>query len=228
MTAARLIPGVLRDDELATLRALLATAPFRSGLDTAGAMSARIKHNLQLDAASPAARQVFDVVLAALRRSATFVAAALPRATSEPRVNRHEPGMFYGPHVDHGLMGAPGGAGRLRSDVSATLFLSDPDRYEGGELVIVEPTGERMFKGAAGDLLLYPSTTIHRVAPVTRGTRDAVILWVESLVARADQRELLFQLDQAIAGLAARVPEAPELLALSAVYHNLLRQWAVT
>lgn len=222
------LPGLLRADEVAILHALLVDAPFTSGLDTAGALAARIKHNLQLDDGAPAARRATELVLAALRRSPTFTAAAMPRATTQPRVNRYQAGMRYGPHVDHGLMGSADGGGRLRGDLSATLFLSAPEAYDGGELVIIEPAGERRFKLGAGDLLLYQASTIHRVEPVTRGTRDAVILWIESLVASAAQRAILFTLDRAILALASRDPDAPELLAFSATYHNLLRSWAVT
>jgi len=214
---------ILTTQELLSLGAKLEGAEFASGLETAGPLSARVKRNLQLPATTPLAREVIDVVTRALRRSRAFHAAALPHALSEPRVNRYELGMSYGAHVDHGLMG---GATPLRSDLAVTLFLSEPDTYDGGELIIDDDGAPRSFKLPAGDLVLYPASTIHRVETVRRGTRHAVILWVQSMIASASHRRILLDLERVLATLIERDPDADEVVTLSAVYHNLLREWA--
>jgi PKHD-type hydroxylase len=214
---------ILAPVEIAEIASQLEAATFVDGLETAGRLAARVKRNLQLPQTDERGRNASTLVRRALGRSKAFLAAALPKALSEPRFNRYELGMEYGDHVDHALMGLDGKGPVMRSDLAATLFLSDPTGYDGGELVI---GGHERVKLPAGDMALYPASTIHRVEPVTRGRRDAAILWIQSTVRTERQRELLRQLDLAVTALAERDPSAREVVALSAVYHNLLREWA--
>lgn len=216
------IPGILNQEELAALRAELAQAKFEDGVATAGQLAREVKRNLQIPQASEAGRRCAAIVVSALQRSPIFFSAALPHRLHGPLFNRYEPGMTYGEHVDNALMGAPA---MVRSDVSATLFLSDPQDYEGGELVVQDGQG---LKLAAGCIVLYPATGAHRVAPVRRGARLAGVLWIQSLVRDAMRRRLLFELDVSLGALREKLPGAAELTALAAVYHNLLRQWAET
>jgi len=219
-----ILKDVLRKEELREIGELLAGAEFVEGAKSAGTQARRVKRNRQLAAGSPAAERVTRMVEAALSRSNAFFTAALPRAMTPALVNRHEAGMEYGLHVDNAFMHRGKGAG-LRSDLAATLFLSDPKSYDGGELAIHLPGQVQRVKLPAGHLFLYPANTRHRVEPVTRGVRLAAVFWTQSMVRDAGRRQLLFDLDHAIRSLTARDPEANELVPLSAVYHGLMREW---
>lgn len=216
------IPGVLTDSEVGALRAKLSASDWEDGRATAGHMSTEVKNNRQIGEDAPAAREAGSVVLDALAKSATFASAALAARISPPLFNAYQGGETYGDHIDGALR--PFGNSIMRTDLSATLFLSDPSDYEGGDLIIRGREGEHAVKLPAGDLFLYPASTIHRVNPVTRGQRLASVFWVESLVRDHDDRSLLFELDQSIQTLKPQGdPEA--ILSLTAVYHNLLRRW---
>jgi PKHD-type hydroxylase len=219
------IPGLLAAGELADAQHALAGADWSDGRETAGHQSTLVKHNRQLAEASPTGARLAKVVLAALQRSEAFMRAALPQRVFTPLFNRYDVGMGYGDHIDGALRNHPGGVGR--TDVSATLFLSDPADYDGGDLVIEGAVGTQRLKLPAGDLVLYPTGALHRVEPVTRGTRIASFFWVQSLVRDDARRALLHDLDIALGGLRQRgLAGAPELVMLSGVYHNLVRQWA--
>jgi PKHD-type hydroxylase len=217
------IEKLLSDVELVTLQDALRRATFVSGAETAGHIARRVKHNQQLAKGSELAQRLGQIVVAALQRNAGFFSAALPAHISTPLFSRYEPGMDYGSHVDNTLMLEP--EGFIRGDVSATLFLCSPDEYDGGELSVDAGAGVQKFKLAAGDLLLYPSTSIHRVEPVTRGVRCVSVFWIQSMVNDAAKRQILFDLDRATQSLAARQADAQELNLLGAAYNNLLRQW---
>ena len=221
------VPDVLTPGELAECRQGLAGAAWTDGRETVGAQGAEVKHNLQLPESSPVRHALGALVQAALARHPLFHAATLPLRTLPPRFNRYEGGGTYGFHIDGAVMALPEGS-HLRSDVSCTLFLADPDDYDGGELIVSDTYGEHAVKLPAGDLVVYPSSSLHRVAPVTRGTRLAAFLWVQSLVRDDARRRTLFELDQAIQTLRAGGADAAAVLQLTGVYHNLLRQWAET
>jgi len=221
------IPQVLTAAEVAALRARLDAAPWVDGRQTVGAQGAQVKHNRQLDAGSPVARELSQAVTAALLRQPQFVSAALPRHVLPPFFNRYGGGEHYGDHVDGAIRFLPDGQ-PMRTDVSATLFLAGPDDYEGGDLVVRDTYGEHLVKLPAGDLVLYPSTSLHRVEPVTRGERVAAFMWIQSMVRDDGQRSQLYQLDQAIQVLRARVGDCAELVTLTGLYHNLMRRWADT
>lgn len=218
------IEGVLTPDELADVRRTLDAAAWGDGRATAGYQSGRVKHNLQLPENSPEARRLGQVVTTALGRNPLFHAVALPHRVYPPLFSRYEAGMAFGNHVDNAIRGHD--PLRLRTDLSATLFLSDPGDYDGGELVIDDVAGSQQAKLAAGDMVLYPSTTVHRVETVTRGVRQVAFLWLQSLVRDPGRRALLVELDVAINRLNQRIPEAPELVLLTGCYQNLLRMWA--
>lgn len=220
------IPEVLDARQLEHCRALLARADWIDGRATAGHQSAQVKRNRQLPEGSPAARELGDLVLAALERHALFITAALPRRVFPPLFNRYEVGMDFGHHVDNAIRGITGSAERLRTDVSATLFLSAPDDYDGGELLVEDTYGTHAVKLPAGDLVIYPATSLHRVSPVTRGARVASFFWVQSLVRDDARRSLLLDLDLAIQRLTREGASADALVALTGTYHNLLRMWA--
>jgi PKHD-type hydroxylase len=219
------IPQVLTADEVATFRARLDAAPWVDGLQTVGAQGAQVKHNRQLDVGSDTARELGQAVTAALFRQPRFVSAALPRHVLPPFFNRYGGGEYYGDHVDGAIRFLPGGQ-PMRTDVSATLFLAGPDDYDGGDLVVRDTYGEHLVKLPAGDLVLYPSTSLHRVEPVTRGERVAAFMWIQSMVRDVGQRQQLFELDQAIQALRARMGDCDELVSLTGIYHNLMRRWA--
>jgi len=221
------IPGVLDPTQVAWMRQRLEAAPWTDGRETVGAQGAQAKRNLQLPDASPLRAELGAVVLAALAANPLYHAAVLPAKVLPPRFNRYEGGGEYGMHVDGAAMALDDGQW-LRSDVSCTLFLADPDGYDGGELVVSDTYGEHEVKLPAGDLILYPSDSLHRVEPVRRGTRFAAFFWVQSLVRDAQKRRLLLELDGSIQQLAAAGAERESLLRLTGVYHNLLRQWAET
>ncbi|ACR30656.1 Fe2+-dependent dioxygenase [Burkholderia glumae] len=222
------IPDVLTGDEIAACRRLLAAAPWQDGTVTAGDQAARVKHNLQIPADSEVARELSEIVLAALGRNSAYHSAVLPLRVLRPRFNRYGPGMTYGRHVDNAIQAIPGGAGAwIRGDVSSTLFLSDPDDYDGGELVIETSAGVQAVKLPAGHQIVYPASTLHRVEPITRGTRDAAFFWAQSLVKDAGERTMLHELDLAIIDIRGKLGDH-DLAVLSLVnhYHNLLRRWS--
>ena len=220
------IAGVLKADQIAEIRRLLDGADWIDGRATAGYLSQRVKHNRQLPEDSPAARAAGDIVLAALQATPLFISAALPARIVPPLFNRYEGTESYGAHVDGAVR--PAGGAQVRTDLSATLFLTDPAAYEGGELTVTDGWGDHPVKLAAGDMFLYPSTSVHHVTPVTSGVRLAAFFWIQSMVRDAWRRQMLFDLDNAIQGLAADVPDNPGLTSLMAHYHNLLRHWAET
>jgi PKHD-type hydroxylase len=220
------VPEVLTADQVAQVRQVLDGADWADGRVTAGAQSARAKQNLQLPENAPAARQLGDLILAALQRSPLFMSAALPLKVYPPMFNRYGGGHSFGNHVDNAIRQVPGSPHRVRTDLSATLFLADPGTYDGGELIVDDTYGAHSVKLPAGDLVLYPSTSLHRVTPVTRGERIASFFWVQSLVRDDGQRTLLFDMDSAIQQLASDAPDHPSTVQLTGVYHNLLRQWA--
>ncbi len=218
------IANVLTADALAEIGRLLPAVMFEDGRASAGAQARGVKDNRQMRAGSPEGGRLQAIVRQALDASAMFHSATLPRHISPALVNEYRTGMSYGAHVDNAIMVADG---PLRSDVSLTLFLSAPDTYDGGELEIRDALhGFHRVKLAAGSAFIYPSTTLHQVTPVTRGVRHAAVFWVQSMVRGAEQRKLLFELDLAVIGLRKREPAAPELATLTAIYHNLVRQWA--
>lgn len=220
------IPNVLTAEQVAHCREVFARAAWVDGRVTAGHQSAQAKKNLQLPEDSPAARELGDLVLRALERSPLFISAVLPQRVFPPLFNRYDAGMTFGSHVDNAIRQIPGTPVRLRTDVSCTLFLSDPESYDGGELVVEDTYGSHTVKLPAGDLIVYPSTSLHHVTPVTRGSRLASFFWVQSMIREASQRALLFDLDTAIQQLNTEVPKSPSLIMLTGVYHNLLRQWS--
>lgn len=235
------IPGVLDRERLTRIRAALEGAEWVDGRQTVGAQGAQVKRNLQLAEDSPLRRELGALVLDALARNPLYFAAALPLRTLPPRFNRYEGGGTYGAHVDGAVMALPGGdgsggaggglhgeAGYVRSDLSCTLFLNEPEEYDGGGLVVDDTYGEHEVKLPAGDLILYPSGSLHRVEPVTRGARLASFFWIQSMVRDLEQRQLLFQLDTSIQALTASGADREALLRLTGVYHNLLRRWAET
>lgn len=209
-------------------REQLDAADWRDGRQTAGARAAQVKRNQQLADDDPVAQAIGNEILQVLGRHATFVSAALPHRIHPPKFNRYADGGHYGNHVDNAIMPMPGNRGTFRSDVSATLFLTDPADYEGGELTIETHFGTRQVKLPAGSLVLYPSTSLHRVNPVTRGARVSAFLWLQSMVVEDDQRALLYDLDLAIRALTrdGHASQKESLLRLTGVYHNLVRRWA--
>lgn len=221
------IPDVLSADEVADFRSAMAAAIWVDGNATSGEQAAQAKVNLQLPEDGADARALSQRVLAALGRAPLFIAAALPAKVYPPLFNRYREGNTFGTHVDNAIRARAGTDFRIRTDLSATLFLSDPSEYDGGELVIEGQFGEQRAKLNAGHLLLYPASSLHRVTPITRGERLASFFWIQSMIREDNARRSLFELDMAIQKLAARLGLAdPEVVALTGVYHNLLRQWA--
>jgi PKHD-type hydroxylase len=220
------IPRVLTESQVARCRALLEDTKWVDGRTTAGHLSARTKHNLQVAEGSPEAREMGEVIVTALERTPLFMSAALPLRVFPPLFNRYEPGMTFGAHVDNAIRLVAGSPLRVRADLSATLFLSAPEEYDGGDLVVDDTYGAHSVKLPAGDLILYPATSLHRVQPVTRGVRLASIFWVQSMVRDDGERGLLFDLDMAIGQVSEAQPDHPGVVALTSCYHNLLRRWA--
>jgi len=221
------IEQLLTPDQVALCRERLAAETWVDGRVTAGEQSARAKHNLQVPEDAPAAQALSEMILGALGRNAAFVSAALPLRVFPPLFNRYDAGMGFGAHVDNAIRFS--GSVRFRTDLSATLFLTDPADYEGGELIVEDAYGEHAIKLPAGDLILYPSSSLHRVLPVTHGARVCSFFWLQSLVRDDAQRGMLFELDQAIQRLRERhtdQADSAELLALTGHYHNLLRMWS--
>ena len=221
------VPAVLTPAQVAEMRTALDAAEWTDGRQTVGVQGAQVKRNLQLPEASPLRADLGRQILAALSRNPLFFAAALPLKTLPPRFNRYQGGGEYGFHVDGAVMRADGEM-QVRSDLSCTLFLSEPDEYDGGELVISDTYGEHGVKLQAGDLILYPSSSLHRVTPVTRGARVAAFFWIQSMVRDGEQRRMLFEMDTAIEALRRSQADNAAVLQLTGVYHNLLRRWAET
>jgi PKHD-type hydroxylase len=220
------IPGVLIGEPLARARQRLDNASWVDGRVTAGHQSARVKDNLQLPDDHPAAREIGELIMAALERHALFVSAALPLRVFPPLFNRYEGGHAFGNHVDNAVRHVPGTPHQIRTDLSATLFFSEPDEYDGGELVVEDTYGVHSVKLPAGHMVLYPSSSLHHVRPVTRGARIASFFWIQSMVRDDGERTLLFDLDTAIQRVNVDVPDHPSAVQLTGVYHNLLRRWA--
>lgn len=219
------VPDVLTPEELARCRERLAAAPWGDGKVTAGHQSVKVKRNLQLPQDSAEARELGALVVGALERNALFVSAALPQFVFPPLFNRYETGMAFGAHVDNALRQIPGSPRRIRTDMSATLFVSAPEEYDGGELLVEDTFGPHSVKLPAGDLVLYPATSLHRVAPVTRGARVAAFFWIQSFVKEDSERTLLFNLDRAIVRLGQTKADDSSIVQLTALYHNLVRKW---
>ncbi len=221
------IERVLTTDELSQIHALIGPAAWEAGRETAGVQAAALKNNEQLAHESDAMRAIRQIVLQALDRHPTFFSATLPKRVFPPRVNRYQgDSNSFGAHVDNAIRFSPTTGQKIRTDISCTLFLAEPSTYDGGELLIHDPQGARSVKPAAGDAIIYPGTTVHEVAPVTRGTRLACFFWIESMVRDMAQRQLLFELDQTIIGLRNAQGDNPHTVALTGTYHNLLRMWA--
>jgi PKHD-type hydroxylase len=220
------IPQVLTAEQVAQFRARMESATWVDGNATSGHQSAQAKYNEQLAEDSPIARELGDAIVAALGRSQLFFSAALPKRVFPPLFNRYQGGMEFGNHVDGAVrVHAPTGV-RIRTDISATLFLAPPEEYDGGELLVEDTYGVQRVKLPAGDMVLYPATSLHRVTAVTRGARIASFFWIQSMVRDDAQRSLLFDLDMAIMRLSQAGKGHPSLVSLTGCYHNLLRMWA--
>lgn len=220
------IPNVLRHDQLVQARQTLEAAAWVDGKTTAGHQAALAKDNLQLPVDSPAAIQVGELILQALSANALFTSAALPLHVLPPMFNRYSGGQQFGTHVDGSIRVIPGTGRRIRTDLSCTLFFANPDEYDGGELVIEDTYGAKSVKLPAGHMVLYPSTSLHHVKPVTRGARLCSFFWLQSMIRDDAQRSMLFDMDLAIQRLAAEQPTHASVVQLTGVYHNLLRHWA--
>lgn len=220
------IPQVLTPAELNDIRQALDRSEWADGRGTVGTQGAQVKRNRQLPEDSPAARELGQKILRALARNPLYFAAALPVRTVPPLFNRYEDSEHYGFHIDGAVRALPDSANWLRTDLSATLFLCEPEDYEGGELVVKDTYGEHEVKLPAGDMILYPSSSLHCVTPVTRGSRVCSFFWVQSMIRDDQHRSMLFELDQTIQRLRAKHGETEEALALTNHYHNLLREWS--
>ncbi|HVR97042.1 MAG TPA: Fe2+-dependent dioxygenase [Thermoanaerobaculia bacterium] len=220
------VPDVLTPDQVAQARKVLDEAAWVDGKVTAGHQSARAKDNMQLPEDSPVARELGQMVLAALQRSPLFITAALPLQVFPPLFNRYQGGQSFGTHVDNSIRQVPGTPHRIRTDLSATLFFSAPEEYDGGELVVEDTYGVHAVKLSAGHLVLYPSTSLHHVRPVSRGARISSFFWIQSMVRDDGERTLLFDLDGAIQRVERDIPGHPTAVQLTGIYHNLLRRWA--
>jgi PKHD-type hydroxylase len=223
------VPEVFTKDQVRQIRAALDAAEWVDGKVTAGHQSAQTKRNSQIPEGSPVAQQIGDVILQALGSNPLFRSAALPLKVFPPLFNRYEGGQNFGTHVDNAIRAHAMSGQRIRTDLSCTLFFSEPDEYEGGELIIEDTYGEQRVKFGAGDLVLYPSTSLHRVTEVTRGARVSSFFWLQSMIRQDPQRAILFDLDTAIQRLQTgeQTPEVKaSVVQLTGVYHNLLRQWA--
>jgi PKHD-type hydroxylase len=221
------IPGVLTPDQVKAMRQGLASSDWIDGRASVGSQGAQVKRNRQLPEGSPLALELGQVVSTALTSNPLFFACALPLRILPPSFNSYTGGEHYGPHVD-GAIRPQRGAAPVRTDVSCTVFLSDPEDYEGGELTVIDSYGTHEVKLPAGDAIIYPATSIHEVLPVTRGERVASFLWVQSMVRDDWKRAMLYELDANIQALRAKHGDGPELVGLTGHYHNLLRQWAET
>ncbi|BDT72040.1 PKHD-type hydroxylase [Comamonadaceae bacterium OS-4] len=223
------LPDLLTSDEVAHAQHLLKEAPWTDGRKGTGELARQVKNNEQLDHEGDIARSIRELVLRGLDRNTTFFSAALPKKVFPPRVNRYGgDSNFYGNHIDGAIRYIPGNGQRLRTDVSCTVFLNDPEDYDGGELTIADTYGEKTVKLPAGHAVLYPGTSLHQVKPVTRGHRIACFFWIESLVRSDEQRRMLYELDMNLLAMRRRHGDSEETTALTGVYHNMLRMWADT
>lgn len=222
------IANVLTAEQVARMRAQLDQANWIDGAATAGGQALSAKQNLQLGEQDPLARELGDLILTALARNPFFISAALPLKILPPMFNRYSDGGTYGLHVDNAIRVIPGTVTRVRTDLSATLFLAGPDEYDGGELEVEGQYGTQRVRLHAGDMILYPSTSLHRVTPVTRGARVAAFFWIQSMVRDHQRREILFDLDTSIQSLTAADAGNQDLQRLTAIYHRLIQQWADT
>ena len=220
------IPDILDSEQVASARRTLGEANWVDGRITAGHQSASAKDNLQIREDDPVARKIGDQILAALQRNPLFISAALPLRVFPPLFNLYRSGQSFGNHVDNAVRHVPGTNMRIRTDLSATLFLTDPDEYDGGELQVEDTYGVHSVKLLAGHMVLYPASSLHNVRPVTRGARLASFFWIQSMIRDDGERTLLFDLDTAVQRLTVDLPDHPAALQLTAVYHNLLRRWA--
>ena len=220
------IPDILTAEQVAHCRQKLDQADWVDGRITAGHQSARAKDNMQLPEDHPAARELGELILTALQNNPLFMAAALPLKVFPPLFNRYQGGQSFGTHVDNAIRQVTGTPHRVRTDMSATLFLAGPEEYDGGELSVEDTYGLHNVKLPAGHLILYPASSLHHVRPVTRGARLASFFWVQSMVRDDGQRTLLFDLDMAIQRIGGEAPDHPTVIQLTGVYHNLLRRWA--
>ncbi len=223
------VPKVLSPEALARCRAIVEAADWQDGKITAGSQSEQVKNNRQLPEGSPASKEARAIVVDALAHSALFFSGALPKKTFPPLFNRYDGSANqFGNHIDNAVRTSTLTGAWVRTDLSCTLFLSEPHEYEGGELMIEDTFGTQRVKLPAGDLILYPSSSVHRVEPVTRGRRIASFFWIESMVRSDEQRRLLFDMDKSIMALRERHGETEEVVRLTGCYHNLLRLWAET
>ena len=220
------IPGLLSQAQVGEARRMLAAADWVDGRITAGAQSGQTKRNLQVPEVCQTARVLGDMILSALGRNERFTSASLALRVFPPLFNRYDTGMDFGAHIDNAIRFVKGANIRVRTDLSATLFLTDPADYDGGELVIEDTYGSHSVKLAAGDLVLYSATSRHRVTPVTRGSRWSSFFWIQSMVRDEAARTHLFELDNAIQGLRAQVGDNEQVVTLTGLYHNLVRRWA--
>jgi PKHD-type hydroxylase len=220
------IPDVLTPEQVAQARQILDRAEWVDGRVTAGHQSSRAKDNMQIPEDHPAARTVGDMILNALGQNALFISAALPQRVFPPLFNRYTGGQSFGVHVDNAIRQVTGTAHRIRTDLSATLFLAQPDEYDGGELVVEDTYGAHSVKLAAGHMILYPSTSLHHVRPVTRGARISSFFWIQSMIREDAERTLLFDLDAAIQCVNKQLPGDASSVQLTGIYHNLVRRWA--
>jgi PKHD-type hydroxylase len=221
------IPHVLSKEQVMRCRQVMDAAEWIDGRGTAGSQSAAVKRNMQLPEGTAAAEQLGSIVLEALSRSALFISAAIPMKIFPPLFNRYGIGQHFGTHVDGAIRAVPGTPVRIRTDLSVTLFLTEPEDYDGGELTVEDKYGVHEVKLPAGDMVLYPSTSLHHVKPVTRGTRLASFFWLQSMIRDDGARSLLFDLDQTIQELSAeRGVEDAACVRLTGIYHNLIRYWA--
>jgi PKHD-type hydroxylase len=220
------IPNVLTAGQVVEFRKELDQAEWVDGRVTAGHQASRVKDNVQVAEGHPVARKLGGTILASLERNGLFVTAALPLKVYPPLFNRYQGGQTYGNHVDGAIREVPGTPHRVRMDLSATLFLTPPDEYDGGELMIEDTYGPHRVKLPAGDMVLYPGSSLHHVRPVTRGARVASFFWIQSMVRDDGQRTLLFDLDASIRQLNREQPDHAVAVQLTNVYHNLLRRWA--
>jgi len=219
------LEAVLTPEQVARCRSVLESLDWVDGKITAGQQSAQAKRNLQVPQDAPGARELGDVILGALGRHQTFVSAALPLRVFPPLFNRYDAGMAFDTHIDNAIRFA--GPVRFRTDLSITLFLSDPDDYEGGELIVEDTFGEHAVKLSAGDAIVYPASSLHRVAPITRGSRWAAFFWAQSMVRSDERRALLFEMDSTVQALTPLVGQTAEpLIRLTGLYNNLIRMWA--
>ena len=222
------IPEVLTAEQVQHARTLLDKAQWVDGKVTAGYQSGKVKDNLQLPEGCKEAEELGDMIVKSLTQNALFMSAALPLHIFPPLFNRYEGGGNFGTHVDNAIRYVPGTNFRIRTDLSATLFFYDPEEYEGGELVIEDTFGTHNVKLPAGDMILYPSSSLHHVTPVTKGARISSFFWIQSLVRDDAQRTMLFDMDNAIQRLNEDKPEHPSVVQLTGIYHNLLRSWSNT